>query len=302
MTTDTNLLSLARKAARCLLPFIKDPDKQVINLKYFQKIVSLVPELASYHFGALQHLEKIAESKSCDTLRDYYKLLINNNDELEFLKTNLTMKGTHFFRGNDWDLFSKECLSNFEGKEHINLWCAGCSSGEEAYSLLMALSDYVPIERIELLATDYNDELLKKCMAGEYFNQHYSEIPEHYQSWVECGPKKFLIRQELKDRIETRNLNLLSDEFPNGFDVILCRNVLKFFTSTVISEIQKKLSASLNCGGYIFLSRDDGPNTGERIKNPETLGLIEICSGCIYQKKSFPCQQTKEVNQNINEQ
>ena len=244
--------------------------------KYYREIMTLIPELALYKKETISYLRDVAKDQGCPDLRAYYMLLQCNSEKLDYLKTRLTCKGSHFFRGEDWEFFTRECLAKLGGRKNLKIWSAACSSGEEVYSLVMALMDFVPLENMDVLATDYNDELLEKCREARYFNMHLPEIPERYRCHVETGPKKFSIREELKAVVHTENLNLLTDPFPAGFDVILCRNVLKFFSRETIPQVQRKLATSLTENGFLFVSVDGDQKGIELIADPESMGLKAV--------------------------
>jgi len=250
----------------------------------YRGITEIIPELSSYKARQYGHLKSQASEAGCSDLTEYCAYLRGHPEEVTRLKSNLTFLGSHFFRGSDWGYFNEACLKAFEGRENVRVWCAGCSSGQEVYSTVLSLLDHVPLRAIEVLATDYNEELLKKTRAGQYFNMHLHEIPEAYRRYVIEGEKKFEFRPEIRERITAGYLNLLTDPFPEGFDVIICRNVLKFFKGDVIREIQKKLAASLNEGGFVFLSTDDNSKTAELIINPGRLGLKQMANKSIYRK------------------
>lgn len=261
-------------------------SKSMVEWYYYRRIEHVLPELKNYKKATIYHMSNRSKELGCKDLRQYYKKLRNDPEEQNYMKSNLTLKGTHFFRGEDWDYFRERCLSAFKGRKKLKLWCAGCSSGEEVYSLIMALLDYVPITEIDVLATDYNDDLLEKCKRGEYGDSHYAEIPERYRKYLKKGPKRFSVLPELTETIHVKNLNLLTDPFPTGFDVILCRNVLKFFSPQKIAQIQEQLAYSLNRGGFLFLSADDHHCDLEFIDDPASMGLEQMDDRCIYRKPS----------------
>ena len=261
----------------------------MLNRFYFTRIAKLVPEIASYKKGTHLQVSDIGETRGCPTLRKYYALLKSSESERDYLRVNLTKKGTHFFRGDDWEYFNAACLSTFAGKS-VKAWCAGCSSGEEAYSLVMSLLDYVPLEDIDVLATDYNDELLAKCEKGDYGNLHYGEVPEKYQHYLEKGEKRFVVKQELRDVVHTAPLNLITDEYPEPFDIIVCRNVIKFFSFDVIPQVKRRLVASLKPGGFLFVSTDGNHSGRELIDEPEAMGVRQMGGRGIYQK--LPIEDT----------
>ena len=254
---------------------------------YYNKIMQLIPELSLYKPETISHFRARAETLKCEDLKSYYAFLQSHPEEVVYMKSNLTLKGTHFFRGDDWEFFRNKCLSQLAGKEKITIWCASCSSGEEVFSLIMCLLDYVTLGQIDILATDYNDELLEKCRAGEYYLMHLEEIPERYQRHVIMGNPKFTFPQTMKDVIQIRHLNLLEDTYPTGFDVVLCRNTIKFFSTEARTMVKTKLAETLNEDGFLFLSTDGNHKGYELIDDPSSLHLQQIDGRCIYQKREF---------------
>ena len=254
------------------------------DVRYYKKIVELVPEISSYKKETILQIGDIAHERGFESLEDYYGKLRFDEDERNYLQVNLTLKGTHFFRGDDWETFNEECLSTFAGKDSVKVWCAGCSSGEEAYSTIMSLLDYVPIENISVLASDYNDELLAKCDEGSYFNMHLKEVPGKYRHYLELGEKKFTVKKDLRDVVTTRNIDLIADEYPTGFDIIVCRNVIKFFSDGVKATVKQKLIDSLNPEGCLFVSTDGNHKGAELIKSADEMGLRQIGDKGLYLK------------------
>ena len=254
------------------------------DLDGFKKITELIPELASYKAEQYEHLLAQAQKAGCADLNEYYEHLLAHGEELEKLRSNLTYLGSHFFRGSDWDFFNETCLKTFEGRDKVRVWCAGCATGQEAYSTILCLLDHVPLEAIEVLATDYNEGQIEKTRSGSYFNMHLHEVPERYRKYLTEGEKKFEFLPEIRAKITVGLLNLLTDPYPEGFDVIICRNVIKFFNSDAILMVQEKLASSLNKDGFVFLSRDDNAKTAEMIMNPSRLGLKQMADKSIYRK------------------
>lgn len=250
---------------------------------YFDKIKLFVPEIDLYYNSAKAQIYQIIKTKNLPHLKSYYQLLKRDPDEVAFLKKNLTLMGSHFFRGKGWDTLANECLTRFIGRSKVRVWCAGCSSGEEVYSIIMELLDFVPIESIEVLATDYNPDMLERCRTGKYGPTHYQEIPEKYQKYLIMIKSSFTFIPEIKDTITTQHLNLLSDEYPKEFDLIICRNVIKFFTPETVKEVQKKLINSLAPDGFLFLSVNDEGINQETIEDPKAFHVKQI-GECIYQK------------------
>ena len=257
---------------------------------------NLIPNLPSYEkTGLLYQLRDRAIKKKADGLEAYYNYLTAHPGELAELKENLTFVGSHFFRDNIWDRLQDLCRTAFPSRDRIRIWSAGCASGKEAYSTLMMLTDLMSPDRIDLLATDYNQQMLRLCKEAVYSLRTIDEIPPRYRKFTERfrsrrgdgSPRefsqrfRFRIRQELRDRVRTQPLNLLTDTFPEGFDLISCRNVIRFFEPPVRQEILRKLTASLNPGGILVVS---GDLSKEGIADPAALGMTQIDGLCIYRK------------------
>ena len=254
---------------------------------YYKKLRRMLPEIDLYKIQTRQHILNRAHEVGCGNMKAYVRFFSRSAEEREYLRRNLTLKGSHFFRGNDWDYFISTCLSTFAGREEpVRVWCAGCSTGEEVYSVLMGLMDYVPIERVTLLATDYNEDLLESVRLGKYSVRCYHETPERYRKYEQLNDKgnEFTMLPEICAAVRAERLDLLTDEYPADFDVILCRNVLKFFNRQQIPLVQAKLAASLLPGGFLFTATDDQHNGLELVADPPSMGLPQLDGRCIYRK------------------
>jgi len=251
--------------------------------RYFDRIREMIPELQKYKYDQKDYFIERAQEEGLNTLKEYHFFLKGHPEKVEQLRKHLTYSGSHFFRGEDWTFFTERVLSQFRNRKNVRVWCAGCSTGQEVYSLIMSLLNYVSLDAIDLLASDYNDELLDICKKGNYAIMHYHEIPEEYQKYTTVIKNRFVFAEELRKIIKTDNINLLTDDYPEGFDIILCRNVIKFFLPSLRLNVQKKFASSLNDGGILFLSYDDG-NDDEMIEDPGKLGFRQISDRGIYQK------------------
>ena len=154
----------------------------------------------------------------------------------------------------------------------------------------MVLLDFLPAEKIELLATDYNLKMINTTLKGVYPLKLINEIPPEYRHYVDAyipdelediKRLRIQIPSNLRNMCQLRLHNLISDEYPGGFDLILCRNVIKFFEDETKLKVQTKLAASLNHGGYLVVSDD---LKRECISEPASLGLVQIDNTCIYRK------------------
>ena len=282
--------SVAPRGAARLWTKLSDPSwrQKKLDMLWAGRLRRLIPEMRRYKKGTIVYIRRRADELGIKSLGGYARLLDRDSAERAYIRTRLTAFGSHFFRGNDWGVLREACLPAYRDHDRIRVWCAGCSSGEEVFSIIMALADLVPPERISVLATDYNDGQLKKCRKAEYVRVHYEEIPGRYRKYVSWLPdgNRFTFGAELTDIVTLEKLDLLKDSYPGPFDIILCRNVIKFFAPEVIPPVQERLASSLAPGGTLFLSDDDRSSGIELIRDPGRLGLVQVMDRCIYRKEA----------------
>jgi len=289
----SNMTGFQMRLDRKILPKLLLHDPFSRNQSSIAKFEALIPELKYYEPNQVSsQLCRQALINGFLSLDGYYNFVVSDQAGLSKLKMNLTFLGSHFFRGDIWSRLREECQRSFQGisKDKIRVWCAGCSEGKEVYSILMVMLDFLPAEKIELLATDYNLKMINTTQKGVYPLKIINEIPPEYRHYVEAYIPEELedikrlriqIPSNLRNMCQLRLHNLISDEYPGGFDLILCRNVIKFFEDETKLKVQTKLAASLNHGGYLVVSDDLGK---ERIPDSESIGLTQIDNTCIYRK------------------
>jgi len=169
----------------------------------------------------------------------------------------LTINVSEFFRNKEqWDYMEKEVLpeliQNF-GK-NLRIWSAACSTGDEPYSLVMTLSKYIPLNQITIYATDLDKQILEKAKNGIYGEKSIAGVPQDLkQKYFEKIGSAYQIKKEIKDRVIFEEQNLLSNEYPNNFHLIVCRNVLIYFTEDAKNEVFAKFAQSLKKGGVLFI-------------------------------------------------
>ena len=153
----------------------------------FNKFKVLIPELAEYNrAGTFKRLRSRAFLNGFHNLDGYYNSLLTDENELSYLRKNLTYIGSHFFRGSVWQRLGEICRDKFatSGEETIRVWSAACSNGKEVYSILATLLDFLPAEKLDILATDYNDFALGQCLEGCYSMRTMDEIPKKYWRYI----------------------------------------------------------------------------------------------------------------------
>ena len=210
---------------------------------------------------------------NCESIDDYFSYIGEHPDEIEKLMDIVTIHVTGFFR--DADVYSMLEKTVFPGlikekacSEHpvIRVWSAGCSTGEETYSLAMLLEYLVRKSQnnieLEVFGTDLSEEVCKIARSGIYSREKILEIPLHIRSNA-ISPERdlFRISNNVRRVVKFRTHNLFSPPPFSMFDLIVCRNVLIHFEHDVRGKINRHFHSSLNDDGLLLLGKSEALDT-----------------------------------------
>lgn len=154
-----------------------------------------------------------------------------------------------------------------KNEKELRIWSAGCSTGEEAYTIAITLFEYfngkVPPEFL-ILATDIDTQVLEKAQEGNYPADHLSEVdPKYLKTYFTQNENEkgvfFKVIDQLKKVVYFRRLNLLSDEYPmkKKFDIIFCRNVIIYFDRETQKRLFEKYYNYLKDDGYLLIGHSE---------------------------------------------
>ena len=214
-----------------------------------------------------------------------------NNEAIGYMALYLTIGETYFFRdAMSYSVLKAnilpEVLNRKKPGERLSIWSAGCSSGEEPYSIAMTamtvLSDYRgengPVEA-RILATDINKQSLKVARSGIYRRWSFRDIPafikEKYFTIRE--DETYALKDEVKSKVDFAMLNLAEDGYPsllNGtdnLDIIFCRNVLIYFSPEQVTNTLLKFHKCLRPGGWLFLAPSEIPHPAPKFFHVQNL-------------------------------
>jgi chemotaxis protein methyltransferase CheR len=188
---------------------------------------------------------------------EYVTTIKQDKEKFEQFINFLTINVSEFYRNPeqwkilDTDVFPK-LITRF-GKR-LKVWSAACSTGDEPYSLVMALSRHIPLSQIRIIATDLDKQVLASAKVGLYNQKSIAGVPEDFKKkyFTKIGAS-FQISDEIKSKVEFKEHNLLKDPYPTGCNLIVCRNVLIYFTEEAKEEIYKKFNAALVKDGVLFI-------------------------------------------------
>jgi chemotaxis protein methyltransferase CheR len=195
---------------------------------------------------------------------EYFKRLRSDSHELSRFRDYLTINVSSFFRDLErWqslqELVAAELLKAAVKRDPVNaglrVWSAGCSIGAEPYSLAMLLDQLAPAGRHQLIATDLDRSALVKARGrGPYNAEEIQNLtPAQRAAYLEPGGPPFFIRERLARKVEFREHDLLASPFPANQDLIVCRNVVIYFTAETKDELYRRFQAALRPGGVLFV-------------------------------------------------
>ncbi|MCL6452617.1 MAG: protein-glutamate O-methyltransferase CheR [Alicyclobacillus sp.] len=192
----------------------------------------------------------------------------------------LTIHVTEFFRNPDrWRDFAARVVPQLAtlGRP-VRCWSAACSTGEEAYSLAITLAAGLALPQICIWATDVHPRVLEVAAVGRYPVASVAEMPvEDVRRFFETDGEQVVVRPSLRRCVQFAQHDLVTDRYPGGLDVVVCRNALIYFTDEAKERVLTQLCASLRTGGFLFVGGT------EQIAQPIRYGLAQV-SRLIYQK------------------
>ena len=204
-----------------------------------------------------RRIDTLIGKNGISSYKDYVALIKKNEEKFEQFVNFLTINVSEFYRNPEqWEILDKNvfpALIKRFGK-NLKIWSAACSTGDEPYSLVMALSRHVPINQIRITATDIDMQVLDKARMGIYNEKSIAAVPADFKKkyFTKIG-SSYQISNEIKRQVEFKEHNLLRDSYPVGCHLIVCRNVLIYFTEEAKEEIYKKFNAALASEGILFI-------------------------------------------------
>ena len=206
----------------------------------------------------------------------YVALIKKDKDKFEQFVNFLTINVSEFYRNTDqWKLMDENVIPKIleNNKGTIKIWSAACSTGDEPYSLAMAFSKHVPLNRIKITATDIDKQVIQHAQVGLYNEKSIVGVPADLKKkyFTQVG-SSYQIADEIKKCVEFKEHNLLKDVYPTGYDLILCRNVVIYFTDEAKDMIYENFYKSLKSKGVLFIG------STEQINNYKDLGFERLSS------------------------
>lgn len=252
-------------------------DKEFWQLSKYIKAnygISLKEEKRALVIGRLHNVLMQNNFKSFSEYFDYV-VSDRTGNAVTTLVNKITTNHTFFMREADHFRFFKDAvLPYLAGKakdRDLRIWSAGCSSGEEPYTLAMIISDYFGPDKkwwdTKILATDISSKVLEAAKQGRYDNEELANIPVHWKNtyFKKYDIQRCAIADKIKNEVIFRKFNLMDEIFPfkRKFNVIFCRNVMIYFDSPTKHKLVNKFYDFMEPGGYLFIGHSESLNRDE---------------------------------------
>lgn len=260
----------------------------------FKKFRDRIYEESGIHFSSSNRT--ILESRLKERLRkselasidDYYQLISGKEEEMKILLDSVTTNLTRFFRNTaHFDTLKHYVIPDLvayarqKGKNKISVWSAGCSTGEEPYSIAMMLKEELPPGLIgEVTASDLSLKSLMTAKEGFYPDNRMNGVPEHFlKHYFERVSNGYMVKEEIKKMVTFDYHNLKNDSGKKNLDIVFCRNVIIYFDEAAQQAVINKFYDALSQHSYLFIGHS------ESLFGMETkFEFLKTDWACIYRK------------------
>jgi len=214
-----------------------------------------------------RRIERRMGINQLSTTNDYLKLLFENPNELEILGKDILIGVTSFFR--DAKVFEQivsevlpAIISSKKAGDSIRIWSAGCSTGEEAYSLAILIDEELRKRNlsnpVKIFATDIDSDAITEAATGTYAPEIAEEVSgQHLKNYFVKKESMFIIKSDVRRMVIFAHHNMITDPPFSNIDLALCRNVLIYFQQKIQKRVISAINFSLNNTGYMVLGTSE---------------------------------------------
>lgn len=244
-----------------------------MNNKIFEKFRVLIYDSIGINYNENKkilmesRIKKLMTRYSTESFEEFYDMIFDDKALMTEFLNEMTTNKTNFFREiNHFNFIKNEINSIMSANKRINLnkeirvWSAGCSTGEEPYTIAMVLKELMQDRiKIKVLATDISTEVLNKALKKTYPFSTALDIPPIYLTKYFYKSKEgYVVSDEISDMITFRQFNFLNKfPFKNSFDIIFCRNVMIYFDAKTREELTDKFYKVLVKNGIMIIGHSE---------------------------------------------
>lgn len=204
-----------------------------------------------------RRIESLMNRKGYTAFDDYFHAMQKDSALLRSFVSYLTINVSEFYRNpKQWELFEQQIIPYMKKRfgNRFHIWSAACSTGDEPYTIAMILAKHFPLSQIHIYATDIDEDVLNFAKRGFYSARSLERLPREFlKTHFTKQSNGYQINSDIKACVEFRKHNLLEDKYPMGMHMIVCRNVVIYFTDEAKDEVYRKFNKSLVNQGILFI-------------------------------------------------
>lgn len=237
-------------------------EQKDLLLKYLKDNLGL--NIGEYSESSVRRrISKILNELRFEDVREYIQYLENQENPREVFLEKFTVNVTEMFRDPGfYACFARMIKTVSEEKDHIRIWSAGCSSGEETLSLAILLKEINVLHKTSILGTDLSVSVLKRAESMTYKQRHVSNYEESYkdaggkfslEKYYSQQGENVIFDSDLYRSTSFMENDLMTSPPASDFDIVICRNVLIYFNPQLQNSVLGKFNSSLNDDGHLIL-------------------------------------------------
>lgn len=255
----------------------------MIDYQEFKKLAGQLVGIDLNEYKSQQmdrRIHSLMQSWELDNYDLFLEILKTNTAKYKEFVKKLTINVSEFFRNPErfmelWHRVLPELLAD---NAYLKIWSAGCSNGAEPYSVAIIANELGVTDRVQIFGTDIDEVILNKAREGVYdYNDLKNMPPELVDKYFTFTNNRYHLNNSIKNKVNFLNHNLLKEPFLNSFHLIICRNVVIYFTEEAKQNLYLKFYDSLMPGGYLLVGGT------EPLLAYRQLGFVSI-SASFYQK------------------
>ena len=274
---------VSRAQARQSGPPAETPIRSVEEQNGFKRVLLLLRDHTGVDFSLYKprtihrRLSRRMVLSKVETLDAYAQVLRGNSRELDALYGDMLISVTSFFRNPEiFEVLKRKVFPKLVEErrgDSVRFWVLGCSTGQEAYSLAMAFTEFaagiVGAPKLQMFASDLNEPLLDKARWGLYASSLVHDVtPERLRRFFSEEAGGFRITKALRDTVIFAKHNLLTDPPFSRLDLISCRNLLIYLNADLQSRILSAFHYGLRTGGFLFLGVSESVGQASDLFDP----------------------------------
>ncbi|MDH5365749.1 MAG: protein-glutamate O-methyltransferase CheR [Cyclobacteriaceae bacterium] len=256
--------------------------KQVIGDEEIRALMSAIErryglDFTNYEIKSLKRgIFRLMMKRKIKNILELWSIILKDEEFFKDSIDDLMVNLTELFRNPDaWMMIKKILLEEYKSKPNLSIWHAGCSTGEEVYTMAIILNEISMLSKTKALASDLSSQALEKAKNGKY---SLIVMQNYLKPFLEFFPDKkmedffdyqefnAMVKPEFKKHVKFTRHNLAQDPMEQKFDIIFCRNVMIYFDETLKLHVLNMFNNSLNDGGYLVIGYyDTMPKSGADI-------------------------------------